>query len=34
VQGLELSAFSKSRLAETEKELREESAAVSALIGG
>ena len=34
VQGLELNAFSKSRLAETEKELREESAAVSALIGG
>jgi malate dehydrogenase len=34
VQGLELNAFSKSRLAETEKELREESDAVSALIGG
>jgi malate dehydrogenase len=34
VQGLELNDFSKARMAETEKELREERAAVADLIGG
>jgi malate dehydrogenase len=34
VQGLEINAFSQARIDATEKELREERAAVEALFGG